>query len=116
MCFLRSLYEHCTTTVRCSSPGTAPEAYAQVPLTPTASAAELEASRTSAAASAGEGHQRLSASALESGAQPEIMMAISVTATCSMARVVLVNDYEKQDVPVLSFAARQVRVRARCGL
>ncbi len=43
------------------------------------------------------------------GLQPSTMAAISLSATCSMARVVLVNDYEGQGVPVLSFSSRGLK-------
>eukprot|EP00903_Cladosiphon_okamuranus_P017946 g16513.t1 len=43
------------------------------------------------------------------GLQPSTMAAISLAATCSMARVVLVNDYEGQGVPVLSFSSRGLK-------
>lgn len=42
------------------------------------------------------------------GKQPSIMMALSLSAVCSKASVVLINDYEGQGVPVLSFSSRQV--------
>ena len=45
----------------------------------------------------------------KAGLQPSIMAAVSLSATCSMARVVLVNDYEGQGVPVLSFSSRTLK-------
>ena len=47
--------------------------------------------------------------AARAGLQPSTMAAISLAATCSMARVVLVNDYEGQGVPVLSFSSRGLK-------
>ncbi|CAN0400673.1 unnamed protein product, partial [Hapterophycus canaliculatus] len=44
--------------------------------------------------------------ATEIGLQPSRMANISFSATCSMARIVLVNDYEGRGVPVLSFSSR----------
>lgn len=40
--------------------------------------------------------------------QPSIMTALSVSAVCSKASMVLINDYEGQGVPVLDFSSRQV--------
>lgn len=45
---------------------------------------------------------------VKAGLQPSPMVAVSVSAVCSMARVVLINDHEGQGVPVLSFASREV--------
>ncbi|CAM9617791.1 unnamed protein product, partial [Ectocarpus fasciculatus] len=43
------------------------------------------------------------------GMQPSTMAAVALSATCLMARVVLVNDYEGQGVPVLSFSSRELK-------
>eukprot|EP00752_Nemacystus_decipiens_P006311 g5691.t1 len=49
--------------------------------------------------------------AARAGLQPSTMAAMSLAATCSMARVVLVNDYEGQGVPVLSFSSRGLKAQ-----
>lgn len=47
--------------------------------------------------------------ATKAGVQPSTMAAVSFSASCSMARVVLVNDYEGQGVPVLRFSSRGLK-------
>ncbi|CAM9838681.1 unnamed protein product, partial [Ectocarpus fasciculatus] len=47
--------------------------------------------------------------ATRAGLQPSNMVAVSFSARCSNARVVLVNDYEGQGVPVLSFSSRELK-------
>lgn len=42
------------------------------------------------------------------GKQPSVMVALSLSAVCSKASMVLINDYEGQGVPVLDFSLRQV--------
>lgn len=61
-------------------------------------------SSTDAAAAAAE----KKASIAKARQQPETMIAVSVSASCSLARIVLVNDYEGQGVPVLLLSSRQV--------
>ena len=41
--------------------------------------------------------------------QPSAVPMVSLSATCTIARVVLVNDYEGQGVPVLSFYSRDLK-------
>lgn len=47
------------------------------------------------------------ASAL-AGKQPAVMMALSLSAVCTKASMVLINDYEGQGIPVLDFSLRDV--------
>lgn len=49
------------------------------------------------------------AAAARAGIQPSTITAMSVSAVCSLARVVLINDYEGQGLPVLSLSSEEVR-------
>ena len=51
--------------------------------------------------------------ATKAGVQPSTMAAVSFSAACSMARVVLVNDYEGRGVPVLRFSSRGFKAEGR---
>lgn len=53
--------------------------------------------------------QAMKEEAARAGKQPQAVAALSLSASWSLARVVLINDYEGQGVPVLSFSANQVR-------